>query len=246
METPDLKVLVTGGTGGIGSATARLLAAGGASVAIADLDLHRGQQLAHEIGPAVTALALDVTDAAAWDQTVAQAEEELGGLNALFNNAGIATYGTTADCAPDAFRRTIDVNLTGVFLGMRAVTPALRRAGGGVIVNTSSTAGMLGYPNLIAYVASKWAVRGMTKAAALDLGPDGIRVVSVHPGPVRTPMTEGLSDSAVAGLPLPRLGQPEEVARLVRFLMTEATWSTGSEFLIDGGESIGKPVAKPG
>lgn len=115
----------------------------------------------------------------------------------------------------------------------------MRRAGGGVIVNISSTAGLMGMANIGGYVASKWGVRGLTKAAALELGKAGIRVCSIHPGPIRTPMTEGMGDELVAGQPIPRFGQPEEVAGLTRYLVTEATYSTGSEFVIDGGESAG-------
>jgi 3alpha(or 20beta)-hydroxysteroid dehydrogenase len=128
------------------------------------------------------------------------------------------------------------VNLTGTFLGIHAVTPSLRRAGGGSIVNISSTAGLAGYPGLGAYVASKWGVRGLTKTAALELARENIRVNSVHPAPIATAMTAGMNEQFVTGRqPIPRFGTPEEVARMVLFIVAEATYSTGSEFVVDGG-----------
>jgi 3alpha(or 20beta)-hydroxysteroid dehydrogenase len=116
----------------------------------------------------------------------------------------------------------------------------MREAGRGVIINTSSTAGLQGYAGLAGYVASKWAVRGLTKASALDLAPDNIRVLSIHPGPVRTPMTAQMPDEAVAAQPMPRFGDPEEVANMVKFMLTQATFSTGSEFVVDGGAVTGQ------
>jgi 3alpha(or 20beta)-hydroxysteroid dehydrogenase len=180
-----------------------------------------------------------------WQQALQVAETRFGPVNALFNNAGILSYGSVADCPPKDFRRVLAVNLEGVFLGIRTVTPFLRRAGGGVIVNVSSTAGLQGYGGLAAYVASKWGVRGLTKAAALDLAPFGIRVVSLHPGPIRTSMMEELSDEIARTQPIPRFGEPEEVARMVRFLFTEATYSTGCEFVVDGGAVTGQVLPLP-
>ncbi|WP_330348869.1 SDR family NAD(P)-dependent oxidoreductase [Streptomyces sp. NBC_00582] len=140
------------------------------------------------------------------------------------------------------FRRVLDVNLQGAWLGMRTVAPSLRRAGGGVIVNMSSLAGLTGYAGVGAYVASKWGLRGLTKTAALELAPHGVRVCSVHPGAIRTTMTAGFDERFVAGQALPRFGTPEEVARMVLFIVTEATFSTGSEFVLDGGVLAGAPV----
>jgi len=157
---------------------------------------------------------LDVTQPSAWDEAIEEAEAEFGTVNALFNNAGVLGYGGVKGCSPAAFRRIIDVNLFGVFLGMRAVAPALKTAGGGVIINTSSTAGLQGYGGLAAYVASKWCVRGLTKSAAPDLAPDNIRVVSLHPGPIRTPMTKQISDEVASAQPIPRFGEAIEVARM--------------------------------
>lgn len=236
----DMRILMTGAARGIGAATARLMAAGGAKVMLADVIDDEGEALAAELGDNAIYRHLDVTSEADWQAAVAAAEEAFGGLDALFNNAGILALGGVADCPPDTYRHVIDVNLVGVFLGLHCCAPALKRAGGGVIVNTSSTAGLQGYGGLAAYVSSKWGVRGLTKAAALDLAPDGIRVVSVHPGPIRTPMTDGMSDEVAAAQPIPRFGEPDEVARMVRYLMCEATYSTGSEFVVDGGAVTGQ------
>lgn len=236
----DLRVIVTGGARGIGAATARLLGQRGASVLVADVLDEEGQSVADEIGERARYCRLDVSKAEDWDAAVAAAEEAFGSVNALFNNAGILGVGSVVDCSPDDFRRILEVNLVGVFLGIHAVAPALKRAGGGAIVNTSSTAGLQGYGDLAAYVTSKWGVRGLTKAAALDLAPDHVRVVSIHPGPIRTPMTAGMSDEVAAAQPIPRFGEPEEVAKMVAFLLTEATYSTGSEFVVDGGAVTGQ------
>ena len=245
ISTEALRIIVTGGARGIGAAVARLLAAEGAHVLITDVLDEEGEQLAAELGPNARYRSLDVTQPQDWEAAVASAEADFGTVNALFNNAGILSFGGVQECGPDEFRRMIDVNLIGVFLGIHAVAPALRRAGGGVIVNTSSTAGLQGYAGLAAYVSSKWGVRGLTKAAALDLAADKIRVVSLHPGPIRTPMTDALSDEVAAAQPIARFGEADEVARMVRFLLTEATYSTGSEFVIDGGAVTGQTLPLP-
>jgi len=245
METKDLKVIITGGERGIGEATARLLAAGGAKVMITDVLDTEGEALASEIGHGVVYRHHDVASAADWKAAVAAAEDAFGGLNALYSNAGVLSYGGVNTISESDFDRTIAINLKGVFLGLQTAAPALKRAGGGAIVNCSSTAGLVGYSGIAAYVASKWGVRGLTKAAALDLAPDGIRVVSIHPGPIRTPMTSGMDESMAAAQPIPRYGEPDEVARLVRFLLTEATYSTGSEFIVDGGAVTGQILSLP-
>lgn len=233
-----LKVLITGGARGIGAATARLLAADGAQVLITDVLDEEGAALARAIGARYRRL--DVASEADWDAAVAEAEAGFGGLNALFNNAGILAFGGVAETASAEFRRVLDINLTGCFLGIRAAAPALKRAGGGVIVNTSSTAGLQGYAGLAAYVSSKWGLTGLTRAAALDLAPQGTRVLSLHPGPIATPMTEGLPADTALAQPIPRFGQPEEVARMVRFLLCEASYSTGTAFVVDGGATVGQ------
>lgn len=240
-----LTLLITGGARGIGAATARLFAARGARVMITDVHDDEGAALAASLGDRCRYARLDVTDEAAWRAVVAETERSLGPLGALFNNAGVLAYGSVLACSPAAFDRVIDVNLRGVFLGMHVAAPALQRAGGGVIVNNSSTAGLQGYGGLAAYVASKWAVRGLTKAAALDLAPFHIRVLSLHPGPIRTPMTAGISDAVASAQPIPRFGDADEVARMVHFLMVEASYSTGSEFVIDGGAVTGQVLPLP-
>ncbi|MFF5185269.1 SDR family NAD(P)-dependent oxidoreductase [Streptomyces sp. NPDC000345] len=234
--------VVTGGARGIGAAVARLLAAEGAHVVVADLLDAEGTALATELGGPSRFLHLDVTDEHAWQKGLARTERDLGPVSVLVNNAGIADFGTMEEQSLTSFRRVVDVNLQGPWLGMRAVAPSLRRAGGGVIVNISSLAGLTGYAGVGAYVASKWGLRGLTKTAALELAPDGVRVCSVHPGVIRTAMTAGFDESFAAGQPLPRFGDPEEVARMVLFVVTEATFSTGTEFVLDGGALAGPPA----
>jgi 3alpha(or 20beta)-hydroxysteroid dehydrogenase len=232
-------VIVSGAARGMGASHVRALAAGGAQVVAGDVLDDDGRDLAAELGEQVLYVPLDVTQEDQWQGAVALAEQRFGAVTGLVNNAGIVTRGLIEEVNLDDWHRTLDVNLTGVMLGMRTVAPSMRRAGGGSIVNISSTAGLRGYANLGAYVASKWGVRGLTKTAALELGPWGIRVNSVHPGPIRTPMLDGVSDDIAAAQPLARLGEPEEVTRLVMFLLRDATYSTGHEFIVDGGAVVG-------
>lgn len=241
----DLSLIITGGARGIGAATARLLGEGGARMMITDVIDDEGRALAEQLGPNAVYRHLDVTEPEDWRAAVDEAETRFGTVNALFNNAGIALFSGVADCTPEDFRRIIDVNLNGVFLGIHFCAPALRRAGGGVIVNTSSTAGLQGYAGLAGYVASKWGVRGLSKAAALDLAADKVRVFSLHPGPIRTPMTDTIADETTGAQPIPRFGEPEEVARMARFLFSEATYSTGAEFVVDGGAVTGQMLPLP-
>ncbi|MGW6907070.1 SDR family oxidoreductase [Streptomyces sp. NPDC054940] len=239
--------IVTGGARGIGAAVARLFAAEGAGVVVADVLDAEGEKLAAELGGPARYAHLDVSGDEGWQRVVAQVERELGPVSVLVNNAGILEWGTIEEQSLESFRRAIDVNLQGAWLGMRTAAPSLRRAGGGVIVNISSIAGITGYAGIGSYVASKWGLRGLTKAAALELAPDGIRVCSVHPGAVRTAMTADFDDAFTAGQPLPRFGEPEEVARMVLFIVTDATFSTGVEFVLDGGVTAGPPtVLTPG
>ncbi|AXY49921.1 3-alpha(Or 20-beta)-hydroxysteroid dehydrogenase [Rhodococcus ruber] len=196
-----------------------------------------GTRHAATLGKGSKFVHLDVTDEAQWSEAVAVAES-IGPLRALINNAGILAVGTIEEQTRVEFERVLQVDLVGQWLGMHVAGPALRR-GRGVVVNISSTAGLIGYAGLGAYVASKWALRGLTKTAALEFAPDGVRVCSVHPGPIDTPMTAGMDRGIAATQPIPRFGSPEEVARMVRFVVTEATYSTGSEFLVDGGATTG-------
>ena len=231
--------LISGGARGMGASHVRGLVAEGARVVFGDILDDEGKHLEEEVGANAHYVHLDVTKDDDWRQAVDAAEREYGPIGLLVNNAGIVAYGNVDGMEPPEFRKVIDVNLTGTFLGMHYTVPSLRRAGGGVIVNISSTAGLMAYASVSAYVASKWGVRGMTKVAAMELGKDGIRVMSIHPGVIRTPMVAGLDESFTAGQPIPRAGEPEEVTKLLMFMAADATFSTGSEWVIDGGAVLG-------
>jgi 3alpha(or 20beta)-hydroxysteroid dehydrogenase len=230
------RALVTGGAAGIGAATVRRFAAEGAEVIVADIAEDAGRGLADELGAAFEPL--DVRDETAWADVV----ERSGGLDVLVNNAGIVELGGVAEMDEASFRRLLDVNAVGVFLGMRSVVPSMRERGGGSIVNISSVAGLVGNPYSIGYAASKWAVRGMTKSAAVDLAQYGIRVNSVHPGVIRTAMSASVDPDKTSGqAPLGRLGEPEEVAVLVTYLASDdSSFTTGAEHVIDGGTTAGR------
>ena len=238
-------VIVTGGARGLGASYARGFVAEGANVVIADVLEKEGRTLADELGKQAIFSRLDVTSDKDWEKTVAAAENAFGPVSVLINNAAIVRFGPIAETEPAAWRQVIDINLTGTYLGIRAIVPSMRKAGGGAIVNISAGAGMTAQFGLASYVASKWAGRGLTKTAALELACDKIRVNSVHPGPVRTPMVAGPDAAgpvaaAVRGLAIPRMAEPEEIARLVLFVASdEASFSTGSEFIADGGHLLG-------
>ncbi|MFF5982592.1 SDR family oxidoreductase [Streptomyces olindensis] len=234
--------IVTGGAGGIGTAVAHALAAEGAAVVVADIRDAEGSEPASRLGGRARFVHLDVTSEDDWHRALAETERDLGPVSVLANIAGIIDWGPMEEQSPESFRRVIDVNLTGAWLGMRATAPSLRRAGGGVIVNMSSLSGLTAYAGVGAYAASKWGLRGLTKTAALELAPDRIRVCSVHPGAIRTPLTAGFGDAYTAGQPIPRFGEPEEVARMVLFIVADATFSTGCEFVLDGGILAGPPA----
>ncbi len=234
--------LISGGARGLGEAQARGLVAQGAQVVIGDLLLEAGQQLAAELGSACVFQPLDVTSEAQWSEAVAIAER-IGKLHGLVNNAGVYTPVSILDTDTAQFERHTRVNQLGTFLGMRAVVPAFERTGGGAIVNMSSTVALRSAPNAIAYTATKWAVRGMTKAAALELADRNIRVNSVHPGPIDTDMLSVRSREEnlrrVLQVPMKRLGTKEEIAALVLFLLgDESLYMTGSEVAMDGGAAL--------
>ena len=238
--------LISGGARGQGEAEARLFCAEGASVVIGDVLDEQGRKVAAEIGESACYVHLDVTREDDWARAVAEVRARFGRLDILINNAGIVRTGYLENHSLADYLAVVNVNQVGVFLGMREVVGALREAGGGSIVNISSNAGLEGVEGVIGYAASKWAVRGMTKSAALELGQYGIRVNSVHPGGVDTPMLGGqelghmLATNPFAGQPIPRIAQPEEIARLVLFLASdESSYSTGSEFTADGGRMAG-------
>ena len=231
--------LITGGARGMGAVHARTLQAEGAIVVITDVLDDEGAAVAKELG--ITYLHHDVTDEKQWNSVITETEKHHGPIAILINNAGVVGFTPVADTDLDEWNRVLAINLTGPFLGIKTITPSMRKVGGGVIVNISSTAGMIGYSNLSAYVSSKWGLRGLTKAAALDLAADNIRVVSVHPGGVRTPMTAGIEDPEnYKRQPIKRIGEPDEIAKLVLYLVADATYSTGTEFIADGGATVGQ------
>lgn len=225
----------------MGAAHARLLVAEGAQVVIGDILDDEGKALAEEIGPSARYVHLDVTQPEEWDAAVAVAVQEFGSLSVLVNNAGIVNGAPVHKFDLEQWRRILDVNLTGTFLGLRAAVPAMKKAGGGSIINVSSIEGLRGAPWAHGYVATKWGVRGLAKSAALELAPLGIRVNSLHPGLIRTPMTENIPDDMVT-IPMGRPAAPEEVATFVLFLASdESSYATGAEFIVDGGLVVGVP-----
>ena len=232
----DKVALISGGARGMGAAHARMLVAEGAKVVIGDILDDEGKALADELGDAARYVHLDVTDPEQWKAAVSTAVDEFGKLNVLVNNAGTVALGPLRTHDLKKWQQVLDVNLTGTFLGMQAVIdPMEAAAGGGSIINISSIEGLRGAPWVHGYVASKWAVRGLTKSAALELAPQKIRVNSIHPGFIRTPMTKHLPDDMVMA-PLGRPGTPEEVATFVLFLASdESSFATGAEFVVDGG-----------
>jgi 3alpha(or 20beta)-hydroxysteroid dehydrogenase len=235
--------LITGGAKGQGAAEARLFRAEGADVWIVDVDDARGEATAAEVGASYRHL--DVRDEAAWSALIDEIVAAHGQLDALVNNAGIFTYARLTETSVEDFTRQFHVNQLGVFLGMRAAAPAMIEARRGSIVNISSTAGLVGMANAVGYTATKWAVRGMTKAVAVELGRFGVRVNSIHPGAVDTELLyenpvmrrEDLTP-VLRAVPLRRMAQPDEVANVALFLASdESSYCTGGEFIVDGGVS---------
>lgn len=234
--------IVTGGSRGLGEAFARKIVEEGGKVVIADVLDVEGTALAAELGSNAVYVHLDVSDEASWQNAVEAAEKAFGSVTALVNNAGILVVGGVTDITEEGIDKILDVNLKGVLFGMKHAVPALRKSGRGSIVNVSSIAGIQGYAGLIPYVASKWAVRGVTKSAALELAAEGIKVNSVHPGSFRTDMTTAYEEipNPYAGIPTGRFGMPVELAGLVSWLVSEDNgYATGSEFVVDGGVTAG-------
>ncbi|MEW6300302.1 MAG: glucose 1-dehydrogenase, partial [Thermodesulfobacteriota bacterium] len=235
--------LISGAARGMGECEARLFAREGAKVVLGDVLEEQGQQVAREIlqdGGAATFVRLDVTAEDDWRRAVEVTEQTYGKLDVLVNNAGIVRMAPLDETNLEAWNAVINVNQTGVFLGMKYAVPAMRRAGGGSIINISSIAGIVGLPNIPAYQASKGAVRLLTKHAAIQYAKDKIRVNSVHPGRIETPMTANLAperrEMVLRLTPLGRDGKPEEVAYGVLYLASdESSFVTGAELVIDGG-----------
>ena len=237
----DKVALISGGARGMGASHARLLAKEGAKVVVGDILDDEGQAVADELGDAARFVHLDVTRPDQWKSAVATAVDAFGKLNVLVNNAGIANGNMLQLFELAEWQRSIDINLTGTFLGMQAAVEPMIATGGGSIINISSVEGLRGSPGLYGYVASKWGVRGLAKAAALELATYGIRVNSVHPGYIRTPMTEGIPEDFLQ-IPLGRGADAIEVSMCVLYLSSdESSYTTGTELVVDGGWSVGLP-----
>ncbi|MCP3856755.1 MAG: glucose 1-dehydrogenase [Actinomycetia bacterium] len=242
MRLQNKVALITGGARGQGATEARQFVAEGAELMITDVLDGEGQALAAELGEAVVYRHQDVTDEAGWAATVGAAVERWGRLDVLVNNAGILKILPMTETSLDDFESVMGVNSTGVFLGMKAVADVMKAQGSGSIVNISSVAGLRGVGSQFAYAASKWAVRGMSRSAAVELAPHDIRVNSVHPGIIDTPMLDHYDDAnrarVQALIPLGRETGPDAVAELVTWLASDASsYCTAGEFIIDGGMS---------
>ena len=235
--------IVTGASQGMGAAHAKAFVEAGAKVVLTDLNEAAGQAMADSLGENAIFVKQDVSKQADWDKVLAAANAKFGVVTVLVNNAGVlGKLAETTDLTEADFNFVVAINQTGVFLGMQAVIPGMIKAGVGSIVNISSVAGMVaiyGAPNL-AYVASKFAVRGMTKQVAVEYGKNNIRVNSIHPGYIKTPMMVAATDEeggeALAQIPLGRMAETSEVANLALFLASdESSFITGMEHVIDGG-----------
>ncbi|WP_353947089.1 glucose 1-dehydrogenase [Streptomyces sp. HUAS MG91] len=240
-------VLVSGGARGIGAEIARRAVAAGGSVVIGDVLDDEGRALAAELGERARFVSLDVTSEEAWQAAVAYAVQEFGAVHGLVNNAGVSTGMPLDQESVEHFRKVVDINLVGVFAGMRTAIPAMKEAGGGSIVNISSAAGLMGLALTSSYGASKWAVRGLTKIAAVEQGTARIRVNSVHPGMTYTPMTAQLGiprgEGGYPNTPMGRVGEAGEIASAVVFLLSDdAAYVTGAELAVDGGWTTGPTV----
>jgi 3alpha(or 20beta)-hydroxysteroid dehydrogenase len=235
--------LISGGARGMGKSHVRHFVAEGARVVFGDVLDEQGAYVAAKLGSdSCRYVHHDVTSEADWSAAVSLAAEAFGSLDVLVNNAGVLTFAPIADMPLADFRRVLEVNAVGCWLGMKAVIDPMTKAGGGSIVNISSIEGFTGAAGLSAYSASKFAIRGMTKVAAQELGQFGIRVNSVHPGGVLTRMVMEQAGSGrdgarfLEGLPLGRFAEPAEISRLVAYLASDdSSYSTGAEFLADGG-----------
>ena len=239
--------IITGGARGMGAATSKLFAAEGAKVAITDVLENEGNALAKELGDAARFYKHDVTSEAGWASVVQAAEKDLGPVDILVNNAGILLFKTLLETSLEDYERVLRVNLSGQFLGIKAVAPGMIARGKGAIVNISSSDGMKGANGLTAYSSSKWGVRGLTRCAAMELGHKGIRVNSVHPGGVNTFMANADKQDVsevnkrFTDIPLLRVGEPEEIAAVSLFLASDdSSYLNAAEIAVDGGMLAGK------
>lgn len=237
--------IITGAARGMGAVTARLFIENGANVVIGDILEDEGQSLAEELGDKARFVRLDVCNEQDWQQAVKVAES-MGPLNVLVNNAGILVFKPIAEQSTEEYMKVLNINLVGCYNGIRAVIEPMKRAGKGSIVNISSIDGLQAKNSLSAYASSKWGMRGLTKAAALELGHHNIRVNTVHPGGIHTAMgnQDQIEDDSMnvfyKNHALPRVGMPIEVARMSLFLASdESSYSTSAEFIVDGGWSGG-------
>ncbi|MBL6635776.1 MAG: glucose 1-dehydrogenase [Actinobacteria bacterium] len=238
-----LTAIVTGAAGAMGEQEARKLAERGANVVLTDVRQEEGEAIANDIGDAAIFVQHDVSSESGWNTVIETALSTFGSVNVLVNNAAISKAFKLIDTDVDTFDLVYRVNQLGVFLGMKSVVEPMKAAGGGSIINISSVAGLQGTSTIFAYSASKWAVRGMTQSAALELARYKIRVNSVFPGVIDTPMNDanppGMNEVLVKTTPLRRMGQASEVAEAVVFLASpQASFATGAELAIDGGMSI--------
>jgi 3alpha(or 20beta)-hydroxysteroid dehydrogenase len=238
--------VVSGAARGQGAAFAAAMVREGARVIVADVLDEEGEATARLLGDGASYRHLDVRLPDSWAGLVEWTRSNVGEINVLVNNAGILRVGAVETMSIDDYRDVIEVNQVGCFLGMQAVIGSMRAAGGGSIINMSSVAGLHGTIGVIGYAASKYAVRGMTRSAALELGKDRIRVNSIHPGTIDTPMVNAGDfdsidrDAYFSGIPAQRMGRPSDVAGLVVFLASdESDYCTGGEYIVDGGASAG-------
>lgn len=240
MTKLDGKVaIITGGASGMGESHVRLFIKEGAQVVLTDINEEKGSALAAELGDNALFIKHDVTDEEGWKAVVAGAEEAFGPVNILVNNAGISPVLSVEHSSIEDYMSVVNINQVSVFLGMKYVTPSMKKGENGSIINISSINGLSG--GAIGYTDTKFAVRGMTKAAAKELAQYKIRVNSVHPGVINTPMVQQSDafdqiQAMVGMIPLQRMSEPEEISQLVLFLASDdSSYSTGSEFIADGG-----------
>jgi 3alpha(or 20beta)-hydroxysteroid dehydrogenase len=242
--------IITGAARGMGAATARAFVAEGANVVVTDVLISEGEETAAALGDKAIFLNHDVSDEQAWQDCVKKARDHFGSIDVLLNNAGIIHYATIVDMQLADFERVLKINLTGTFLGMKAVAPVMFEQGRGSIINVSSTTGLLPNNGMGAYGTSKWGVRGITKVAALEMGPKGVRVNSIHPGGTNTQMAnpDNSEPEALKALfrlqPIQRIAAPEEIANLSVFLASdESSYICGAEIAVDGGMTTGAYMA---